>query len=131
MDEKEKASIKASEEAFSDVVKQAQEVLKDRVKSVRTSKRLTSSASCIVADEDEMSVNLRRMLIESGQSVPDMKPILELNAKHPLLLRLKSEMQDDKFADLAHVLLDQAILAEGGQLDDPNAFVKRMNDLVS
>ena len=74
---------------------------------------------------------MRRMLIESGQSVPDMKPILELNAKHPLLLRLKSEMQDDKFADLAHVLLDQAILAEGGQLDDPNAFVKRMNDLVS
>jgi molecular chaperone HtpG len=131
MDDEEKASIKASEEAFSDVLKQAETVLKDRVKSVRLSKRLTSSASCIVADEDEMSVNLRRMLIESGQSVPEMKPILELNVKHPLMVRLKDEMQDERFADLANVLLDQAILAEGGQLEDPSAFVKRMNDLVS
>ena len=78
-----------------------------------------------------MSVNLRRMLIESGQSVPEMKPILELNVKHPLMVRLKDEMQDERFADLANVLLDQAILAEGGQLEDPSAFVKRMNDLVS
>tara|TARA_A200000113_G_scaffold99183_1_gene88973 strand:- start:44 stop:1987 length:1944 start_codon:yes stop_codon:yes gene_type:complete len=131
MDDEEKASIKASEEAFSDVLKQAETVLKERVKSVRLSKRLTSSASCIVADEDEMSVNLRRMLIESGQSVPEMKPILELNVKHPLMVRLKDEMQDERFADLANVLLDQAILAEGGQLEDPSAFVKRMNDLVS
>ena len=131
MDEEEKASIKASEEAYSDVLKQVETVLKERIKSVRLSKRLTSSASCIVADEDEMSVNLRRMLIESGQSVPEMKPILELNVKHPLMQRLKDEMQDDRFADLANVLLDQAILAEGGQLDDPTAFVKRMNDLVS
>ena len=78
-----------------------------------------------------MSVNLRRMLIESGQSVPEMKPILELNVKHPLMVRLKDEMQDERFADLANVLLDQAILAEGGQLEDPSVFVKRMNDLVS
>ena len=78
-----------------------------------------------------MSVNLRRMLIESGQSVPEMKPILELNVKHPLMVRLKDEMQDERFSDLANVLLDQAILAEGGQLEDPSAFVKRMNDLVS
>ena len=131
LDENEEAALKQSEADFEDILKRAQEVLKDRVKEVRFSKRLKSSASCIVADEDEMSSNLRRMLIESGQSVPDMKPILELNVKHGLLTRMKDETQDEKFADLAHVLLDQAILAEGGQLDNPAAFVKRMNDLVS
>ena len=131
LDEQEEAALKQSEADFEDILKRAQEVLKDRVKEVRFSKRLQSSASCIVADEDEMSVNLRRMLIESGQSVPDMKPILELNVKHGLLARMKDETQDERFADLAHVLLDQAILAEGGQLDNPAAFVKRMNDLVS
>tara|TARA_B100001989_G_scaffold253143_1_gene238396 strand:- start:696 stop:2630 length:1935 start_codon:yes stop_codon:yes gene_type:complete len=131
LDEQEEEALKKSEADFEDILKRAQDVLKDRVKEVRFSKRLKSSASCIVADEDEMSSNLRRMLIESGQSVPDMKPILELNVKHGLLTRMKDETQDEKFADLAHVLLDQAILAEGGQLDNPAAFVKRMNDLVS
>ena len=131
LDDQEQEARKKSEEDFVEILKQAKEVLKDRVKDIRFSKRLTNSASCIVADEDEMSTNLRRMLIESGQSVPELKPILELNVKHPLLSRLKSEMQDEKFADLVHVLLDQAILAEGGHLDNPSAFVRRMNDLVS
>ena len=131
LDEQEQEELKKTEEDYSDILQRVQDVLKDRVKDVRFSKRLTSSASCIVADEDEMSANLRRMLIESGQSVPDVKPILELNVKHALLSRLKGETQDALFADLAHVLLDQAILAEGGQLENPAAFVKRMNDLVA
>lgn len=130
LDDQEEDELKKTEADFEDILKRTKEVLKDRVKDVRLSKRLTSSASCIVADEDEMSVNLRRMLIESGQTVPDVKPILELNVKHDLLMRLKTEMQDDQFANLANVLLDQAILSEGGQLDNPAAFVKRMNDLM-
>ena len=130
LDDQEEDELKKTEADFEDILKRTKEVLKDRVKDVRLSKRLTSSASCIVADEDEMSVNLRRMLIESGQSVPEVKPILELNVKHDLLMRLKTEMQDDQFANLANVLLDQAILSEGGQLDNPAAFVKRMNDLM-
>lgn len=131
LNEQEEEALKKTEEDYGDILTRVQDVLKERVKDVRFSKRLTNSASCIVADEDEMSANLRRMLIESGQSVPDVKPILELNVKHALLLRLKDETQDVLFADLAHVLLDQAILAEGGQLENPAAFVKRMNDLVA
>ncbi|MEC8882084.1 MAG: molecular chaperone HtpG [Pseudomonadota bacterium] len=131
LDEKSEEDLKKTEADFEDILKRIKESLSDRVKDVRVSKRLTSSASCIVADDDEMSANLRRMLIDSGQSVPEMKPILELNLKHALLQRLKSEMQDDKFADISHILLDQAILSEGGSLDNPSAFVKRMNDLVS
>ena len=131
LDEKSEEDLKKTEADFEDILKRIKDSLSDRVKDVRVSKRLTSSASCIVADDDEMSANLRRMLIDSGQSVPEMKPILELNLKHALLQRLKSEMQDDKFADISHILLDQAILSEGGNLDNPSAFVKRMNDLVS
>lgn len=131
LDDTDSETSKQTEADFEDIVKRVKSVLSDRVKEVRLSKRLTSSASCIVADDDEMSANLRRMLLESGQSVPETKPILELNSKHPLLERLKSEMQDDRFADLSQVLLDQAILSEGGTLENPTSFIKRMNELVS
>jgi molecular chaperone HtpG len=130
LDDQEAEALKQTEADYEDVVSRVKTALSEKIKDVRISKRLTSSASCIVADEDEMSANLRRMLIDSGQSVPEVKPILELNVKHSLLERLKDEQQDDKFADLAQVLLDQAILAEGGQLDNPSAFVKRMNALL-
>ena len=99
-----------------------------RVRDVRVTRRLTESPACLVADEHAASGNLARMLKAAGQRLPDSKPILEINPKHPFVLRLKAE--DKGFDDWAAVLLDQAILAEGGQLDDPATFVKRVNQLM-
>ena len=102
--------------------------LGERVKDVRVTRRLTESPACLVADEHDASGNLARMLKAAGQRLPDSKPILEINPKHPFVLRLKAD--DKEFDDWATVLLDQAILAEGGQLDDPATFVKRINRLM-
>ena len=90
--------------------------------------RLTESPACLVSDLHDMSGNLARLLKASGQQGPAMKPILEINPKHPVVLRLKDDVK--KFDDWAAVLLDQALLAEGGQLDDPATFVKRINELM-
>jgi molecular chaperone HtpG len=102
--------------------------LGDRVKDVRVTRRLTESPACLVADEHDVSANLARILKAAGQRGPDSKPILEINPKHPMVLRLKDE--DARFDDWAAVLLDQALLAEGGQLDDPAVFVRRINQLL-
>ncbi len=102
--------------------------LGERVKDVRVTHRLTESPACLVADEHDMSGNLARLLKAAGQQGPAAKPILEINPKHPVVLRLQSE--DRKFDDWSAVLLDQALLAEGGQLDDPATFVKRINALM-
>ena len=99
-----------------------------RVKDVRVTRRLTESPACLVADEHDASGNLARILKDAGQRVPEWKPILEINPKHPVVLRLKDSGQ--RFEDWAAVLLDQALLAEGGQLDDPATFVKRINQLM-
>ena len=84
----------------------------------------------MVADDDDMSANLKRMLKEAGQAVPESKPILELNPHHALVERLKEETSDDKFANLAEILMGQAILAEGVTLENPSAFVKQLNGLL-
>jgi molecular chaperone HtpG len=102
--------------------------LGERVKEVRVTHRLTESPACLVADLHDMSGNLARLLKAAGQSGPTAKPILEINPKHPVVLRLADE--DKRFDDWAAVLLDQALLAEGGQLDDPAAFVRRINQLM-
>ncbi|QVL48514.1 MAG: molecular chaperone HtpG [Thiocapsa sp.] len=104
--------------------------LGERVESVRPSTRLVDSPACLVVGEHDMSANLARVLKAVGQSAPESKPILEVNIGHPLVKRLESETQDDRFADLALILLDQAQLAEGGHLDDPAAFVGRLNKLM-
>ena len=104
--------------------------LGEQVKQVRVTFRLTSSPACIVADEHAMSGNLERMLKAAGQPVPGSKPILEINPRHPLVQRLKHETDEARFGDWSHILFDQALLAEGGQLDDPATFVKRLNDLL-
>jgi len=104
--------------------------LGDKVKDVRVTFRLTSSPACIVAEEHGMSQNLERMLKAAGQNVPGSKPILEINPHHPLVQRLKHEAEGKRFGDLSHILFDQALLAEGGQLEDPGTFVKRLNDLM-
>lgn len=102
--------------------------LGERVKEVRVTHRLTDSPACLVADDHDMSANLARLLKSAGQQAPTSKPILEINPKHPVVLRLKAE--EKKFDDWAAVLFDQALLAEGGQLDDPASFVKRINQLM-
>jgi len=104
--------------------------LGDKVKEVRVTYRLTSSPACLVSDGNGMSQNLERMLKAAGQNVPGAKPILEINPHHPLVQRLTGENGDKRFADWSHLLFDQALLAEGGQLEDPGTFVKRLNELM-
>jgi molecular chaperone HtpG len=115
---------------FKDLVEKIGKNLGEQVKEVRVTFRLTSSPACLVADQHAMSGNLERMLKAAGQKVPGSKPILEINPHHPLVQRLKSESDEARFGDWSHILFDQALLAEGGQLDDPASFVKRLNDLM-
>ncbi len=110
-------------------VERIQSVLKDRASAVRVTSRLTDSPSCLVSDEHGMSTHLERMLKAAGQNVPGSKPILEINPQHPIVRRLKDESDERKFSDWSHILFDQAMLAEGGQLEDPASFVKRLNEV--
>jgi molecular chaperone HtpG len=112
------------------LVERIQAVLKDRASAVRTTERLTDSPACLVAEEFGPSMNLERILKAAGQDVPDVKPILEINPNHPIVKRLRQETDDQRFADWSHILFDQATLAEGGQLDDPARFVRRLNELM-
>jgi molecular chaperone HtpG len=114
--------------ALGDLVERVKKSLGERVKDVRTTRRLTESPACLVADEHDVSGNLARMLKAAGQEAPHTKPILEINPAHPVIARLTSE--HERFDAWANVLYDQALLAEGGQLDDPATFVKRMNELM-
>jgi len=107
-----------------------QAVLKDRASAVRTTERLTESPACLVSDEHGMGTNLERILKAAGQMVAGTKPILEINPDHPVVKRLKAVTDEARFADWSHILFDQALLAEGGQLDDPAGFVKRLNALM-
>jgi molecular chaperone HtpG len=105
--------------------------LGDKAKDVRVTFRLTDSPACLVADEHELSGNLLRMLKAAGQNAPESKPILEINPNHPLVTRLKYESADSaQFGAWSHILFDQALLAEGGSLSDPAAFVKRLNEML-
>ena len=127
-DEAEKKAQEQEADEFKPLVEKIKASLAERVKEVRVTHRLTDSPACLVADEHDPSGNLARMLKAAGQKVPDSQPILEINPQHPVVLRLKSE--EKRFDDWAAVLFDQAQLAEGGQLDDPAAFVKRINQLM-
>ncbi len=127
-DEKEQKEHQETEKQFKDLVERMKKVLEDKAKDVRVTFRLTDSPACLIADENELSGNLLRMLKAAGQSAPDMKPILEINPEHPLLAKLKND--DQHFDDWTNLLFDQALLAEGGQLNDPASFVKRMNQLL-
>ncbi len=120
---------KAAEE-HGQLIERLQGALGERVKEVRPSTRLVDSPACLVVGEYDMSANLARVLKSVGQSAPDAKPIFEVNLDHLLVKRLESETDDNRFGDLAMILFDQAQLAEGGQLDDPAAFVGRLNKLM-
>jgi molecular chaperone HtpG len=127
-DEAEKQEQAKDADEFKDLTDKIGKSLGDRVKEVRVTHRLTDSPACLVADEHDVSGNLSRILKAAGQSAPSAKPILEINPRHPVVLRLKYE--DKKFDDWSAVLFEQALLAEGGQLDDPATFVKRINELM-
>ncbi|WP_347989628.1 molecular chaperone HtpG [Methylomonas sp. AM2-LC] len=117
------------------VLKQMQEVLQDKVSEVRLSHRLTDSPACLVTGVYDMSLNMERIMKEAGQSLNMMgmggsKPAFEINPDHALVKAIKNEQDDGRFADITHILFDQAILSEGGQLDDPSAFVHKLNHLL-
>jgi molecular chaperone HtpG len=129
-DETEKEVKKQVEDAAKDLIEKVKATLGEQVNEVRVTHRLTDSPACLVAGEHDLSGNLERMLKAAGQKTPQSKPTLEINPAHGLVERLKSEKDDAKFNDLTHLLFDQALLAEGGQLNDPASFVKRMNSLL-
>ncbi|WP_159991742.1 molecular chaperone HtpG [Pelistega ratti] len=127
--EEEKKHQEEVTEAYKPLVERLQETLKERVKEVRVTTRLVDSPSCVVVGQNELSPHLLRMLKQAGQEVPDVKPILEINPDHPLVQKVK-DLTDADFTDWASVLLDQAMLVEGAQIDDPAAFVKKLNKLL-
>lgn len=127
-DESDKAAVEKETGELKDLLDKMKSSLGDKVKEVRVTHRLTDSPACLVADEHDMGMNLARLMKAAGQNMPISKPILEINPTHPVVLRLKYE--DKQFEDWAAVLFDQALLAEGGTLDDPASFVKRINQLM-
>jgi molecular chaperone HtpG len=129
-DEAEKKQHEEIDKNFEELVKKVQETLGDKVKEVRVTHRLTNSPSCLVVDSQDMSANLERILKEAGHDIAGSKPILEINPEHPLVARLKDEAESQRFEDWTHLLFEQALLAEGGQLDDPASFVARMNSML-
>ena len=126
----EKDIQKKIEEEAKSLVEKIKTSLGEQVKAVRVTHRLTDSPACLVSDANDLSGNLARMLKAAGQTAPESKPILEINPGHKLVKRLEAETADAVFNDLALVLFDQALLAEGGSLNDPASFVKRMNSLI-
>lgn len=126
-DEDEKKAAEEAQTQFKPVLDKLKETLKDKAKDVRATTRLVDSPACLVVQDGDMSTQLARMLKQAGQAAPEVKPILEINAQHPLVKKLEGS---DHFDDLAHILFDQALLAEGGLPDDPSAYVKRVNALL-
>jgi molecular chaperone HtpG len=130
-DETEKKEHAETEAGYKELVESMKGALGEKAKEVRVTFRLTDSPACLVADDNELSGNLLRMLKAAGQDAPESKPILEINPDHPLVQRLKYEdTTSPRFADWSHILFDQAMLAEGGSLSDPASFVKRLNEML-
>ena len=128
-DDAEKEAAQASAETFKPVLAKLKEALKDKAEDVRVTTRLVDSPACLVVKDHGMSMQLARMLKQAGQQAPETKPILEVNADHPLVKKLSADA-NPHFNDLAHILFDQALLAEGGLPEDPAAYVKRVNALL-
>jgi len=126
-DETEKKAAEEAAETFKPMLAKLKEALKDKAEDVRVTTRLVDSPACLVVQDHGMSTQLARMLKQAGQTAPEVKPVLEVNAEHPLVKKLDGSVH---FNDLAHILFDQALLAEGGLPDDPAAYVKRVNALL-
>src|SRR6056297_1804567 len=128
--DEEKAEREKLQEESQALVERMKQPLSDEVADVRATARLTDSPACLVVGEFDMGAQMRRIMEAAGQPVPESKPTLEINPGHPLINLLDNEQDEERFADLAHVILDQALLAEGGQLKDPAAYVERLNKLL-
>ena len=129
-DKEERKKERETEAELKPLVEKIKQVLGEKVKDVRASSRLTTSPACLVADEHDLGMHLERLLKAAGQEVARSKPVMEINPTHPLILKLKDEAEGRRFNDWTAILFDQALLAEGGQLEDPAAFVHRLNDLL-
>ena len=129
-DEAEKQEQEKEAGEFKELSEQIRQALGDKVKEVRTTHRLTASPACLVADAHDMGANLERLLKAAGQDVSHSKPILEINPHHPIVQKVKEEAGQERFADWSHILFDQALLSEGGQLEDPAGFVHKLNGLM-
>lgn len=127
---KDEKSKEAQDKEFASIITQMKEALGEGVKEVRLTHRLTNSPACVVADDSDMGLQMQKMMQAAGHAMPPSKPILELNPKHALITGLKTQADDDQFKEWSHVLLDQAILADGGHLEDPAGFVQRLNKLL-
>ncbi|KPC53084.1 molecular chaperone HtpG [Amantichitinum ursilacus] len=130
-DEAEKQQQEAAAAELADVIEKFKTTLGDKVKDVRVTHRLTDSPACLVVDNFDMSANLERLLKQAGQDVKATRPILEVNPEHALVKKLKAQLDGERFEDWTHLLYDQAVLAEGAQLEDPAGFVKRLNGLMA
>ena len=129
-DEEEKKAAEEAAETFKPLLAKLKEALKDKAEDVRVTSRLVDSPACLVVKDDGMSLQLARMLKQAGQSAPESKPILEVNPEHPLVKKLDTPDGQIHFHDLAHIVFDQALLAEGGMPEDPAAYVRRVNALL-
>ena len=129
-DEDEKKAAEEAQTQFKPILDKLKEALKDKASDVRATSRLVDSPACLVVQDGDMSTQLARMLKQAGQSVPEIKPILEVNAQHPLVKKLEASAELPGFDDLANILFDQALLAEGGMPADPAAYVRRVNALL-
>lgn len=128
--EEEKKEQEKVAEAKKPLLERVKQALDAQVSEVRITHRLTDSPACVVVGEHDMGAQMRRILEAAGQKLPDSKPVFELNPEHPLVVKLEAESNQDRFSDLAHILFDQANLAEGAQLENPAAYVQRLNKLL-
>ena len=129
-DEGEKKKDKESNKAHDELVKRIKDILDEKVKEVRVTSRLTTSPACLVSDDNDMGRHLEQILKASGQNIPGSKPILEINPDHPIIKKIDGEKDNDLFTDWSHILFDQALLSEGGQLADPVNFVNKLNAMI-
>ena len=129
-DEDEKKKDKESNKAHDELVKRIKDILDEKVKEVRVTSRLTTSPACLVSDDNDMGRHLEQILKASGQNIPGSKPILEINPDHPIIKKIDGEKDNDLFTDWSHILFDQALLSEGGQLADPVNFVNKLNSMI-
>ncbi|MBP7303040.1 MAG: molecular chaperone HtpG, partial [Brachymonas sp.] len=130
-DEEEKKAAEAAQESAKPLLEKLKDVLKDQAEDVRATTRLVDSPACLVSQDQGMSLQLARLLQQAGQAVPNVKPVLEINLEHALIQKLQAEQDHaERFADLASILFDQALLAEGGMPADPAAYVRRVNALL-
>jgi len=129
-DESSKKELEEKAKESEDLIKRMKEVLSEKIEDVRVTNRLTTSPACIVLNEHDMAMHMQRLLKEAGHAMPGSKPILEINTDHPIVKRLDQEKSDDKFKDWSDILFDQAVLAEGGQLEDPAGFVHKLNEML-